>query len=155
MTTIDQRLIELGIELPEPPNPVGIYVPAQMTGHLLYTSGTGCRIAGGKLLYEGKVGQDLTLEQGQEAARQAAINLLSILKAKLGSLDRISQIVKLLGFVSSAPDFYEQPKVINAASDLFQEVFGERGKHARSAIGTGVLPFNMPVEIEMIVEVKE
>lgn len=155
IVSIKQRLLELGIELPEPPKPVGIYVPAMITNHLLYTAGTGCRIEGGKFLYQGRVGSDLTIEQGQQAARQSAINLLAILKANLGSLDRINKIVKVLGFVSSSPDFFEQPKVINGASELFEEVFEERGKHARSAIGTSVLPFNMPVEIEIIVEIKE
>lgn len=151
---IEQRLMELGIELPEPPKPAGIYLSAMPFNNLVYTSGTGCKMADGKLLYEGKLGQDLTIEQGQQAARQSAINLLAILQKNLGSLNRINKIVKVLGFVSSAPDFYDQPKVINGASEFFEEVFGEKGKHARSAIGTNVLPSNMPVEIEMIVEVK-
>lgn len=155
MKTIEERLMELGIELPQPNKPAGIYVPAIIVNNLLYTSGTGCKIADGKLLFQGKLGQDLTIEQGQQAARQAAINLLAVLKANLGSLDRINKFVKVLGFVSSSPDFFDQPKVMNGASQLFEEVFGERGKHARSAIGTNVLPSDMPVEIEIIVEIKE
>lgn len=100
------------------------------------------------------MGKDLTLEQGQEAARQTMINLLAVLKKHIGDLDRINRIVKVLGFVNSTPDFTDQPLVINGASELLEEVFGERGKHARSAIGTNVLPFDIPVEIEMIVEIK-
>jgi enamine deaminase RidA (YjgF/YER057c/UK114 family) len=155
MNTIEERLMELGIELPQPTKPSAVYVPAIIVNNLLYTSGTGCKIADGKFLYQGKLGQDLTIEQGQQAARLAAINLLAVLKANLGSLDRINKFVKVLGFVSSSPDFFDQPKVMNGASQLFEEVFGERGKHARSAIGTNVLPSDMPVEIEIIVEIRD
>ncbi|MHB1652599.1 MAG: RidA family protein [Desulfitobacteriaceae bacterium] len=153
MGQIEQKLIELGIELPHPPKPVGIYLPAVTVNDLVYTSGTGCRIQGGELLYEGKLGIDLSIEQGQQAARQAAINLLAILKVHLGNLDRVKKVVKVLGFVNSTADFVEQPKVINGASELLMQVFGDRGRHARSAIGTSVLPSNMPVEIEIIVQI--
>lgn len=154
MGEIEKRLKQLGIELPEAPKPAAVYIPAQQTGNLVYTSGQDCR-KGGKLLYEGKLGTDLTIEQGQEAARQTMINCLAVLKAHLGDLDRVSKVVKLLGFVNSAPGFVEQPYVMNGASELLEEVFGEKGKHARSAISSNELPFNTPVEIEMIVEVTD
>lgn len=153
MSQIEARLKELGVVLPEPPSPAAVYVPAITFGNYVYTSGNDCRIDG-KFMYEGKLGKDLTIEQGQEASRQTMINLLAVLKNHLGDLDRIKQIVKLLAFVNSAPGFVEQPYVINGASEFLEEVFGEKGKHARSAIGTSELPFNIPVEIEMIVEIK-
>lgn len=154
MSVIDNRLRELGIELPEAPKPVASYVPAVTVDNLVYTSGTGCRVAGKGLLYQGKVGKDVTVEQAREAARQSALNLLAQLKAHLGSLDRVKRIVKLLAFVNGTDDFGEQPLVVNGASDLLLEVFGDKGRHARSAIGTNSLPMNMPVEIEMIVEIE-
>lgn len=153
MSKIEERLKEIGIILPAAPEPAAVYVPAMTIGNLVYTSGNDCRVDG-KLLYEGKLGKDLTIEQGQEASRQTMINLLSVLKAHLGDLDRINKIVKLLAFVNSSTGFVEQPYVINGASELLEEVFGETGKHARSAIGTSELPFDTPVEIEMIVEIK-
>lgn len=153
MSEVEKRLKELGIELPKPSKPTAVYVPAVTTGNLVYTSGNDCKV-NGEFLYTGKLGKDLTLEQGQEAARQTMINLLAVLKKHIGDLDRINRIVKVLGFVNSTPDFTDQPLVINGASELLEEVFGDRGKHARSAIGTNVLPFDIPVEIEMIVEIK-
>lgn len=152
MSKIEGKLKELGIELPEAPKPAASYVPAKTFGNYVYTSGNDCRV-NGELLYKGKLGAEVTIEQGQQAAKQTAINLLAVLKEHLGDLDRISQIVKVLGFVNSAPGFVEQPYVINGASDFFEEVFGEKGKHARSAIGTSELPFHTPVEIEMVVEI--
>lgn len=152
MSKIEEKLREIGISLPEPPEPAAVYVPAQTTGNLVFTSGNDCRI-NGEFLYTGKLGKDLTIEQGKEASRQTMINLLAVLKAHLGNLDRINKIVKILAFVNSSPEFIEQPYVINGASELLEEVFGEKGKHARSAIGTSNLPFNIPVEIEMIVEI--
>lgn len=149
MSIIERRLKELGITLPAAPKPAASYLPAVTIGDLVYTSGNDCRIDG-KLMYEGKLGIDLTIEQGQQAARQTAINLLSVLKEHLGDLDRITQIVKVLGFVNSAPGFDLQPFVINGASDFFEQVFGEKGRHARSALGTSELPFKTPVEIEMM-----
>ncbi len=154
MSKIDERLAELGIALPELPAPKFSYIPVNQTGNLIYTSGFDCRIDG-ILMHEGKVGSDLTIQQGQEAARQIVINLLAAMKAYLGDLDRIVKIVKLLGFVNSAPGFGDQPYVMNAASDLLIEVFGENGRHARSAIGTSDLPFHTPVEIELIAEIRE
>ncbi len=154
MGQIEQKLQELGIQLPEPPAPAAVYIPAVTVGNLVYTSGNDCRIDG-KLMFEGKLGADLTVEQGKLAARQTMINLLAVLKSHLGDLDRIERIVKLLGFVNSAPGFAHQPYVMNGASELLEQVFGERGKHARSAIGTSDLPFHTPVEIEMIVQIKD
>lgn len=153
MGEIDERLKNLGITLPVAPKPAAIYIPAQQTGNLVYTSGQDCRLDG-ELLYQGKLGQELTIEQGQEASRQTMINCLAVLKHHIGDLDKITKIVKLLGFVNSAPGFVEQPYVMNGASKLLEEVFGEKGKHARSAIASNELPFNTPVEIEMIVEVE-
>lgn len=154
MSAIEQRLVQLGIELPPSPEPRFTYIPCNQTGNLIYLSGQDCRI-NGKLLYEGKLGTDLTIEQGQEAARQTIINCLAVMKGYLGDLDRVVKIVKLLGFVNSAPGFANQPYVMNGASNLLVDVFGERGKHARSAIGTSELPFHTPVEIELIAEIRD
>ncbi|MBD2869361.1 RidA family protein [Paenibacillus arenilitoris] len=154
MSTIERRLLELGIELPPSPEPRFTYVPCRQTGNLIYLSGQDCRI-NGELMYEGKLGRELTIEQGQEAARQTIINCLAVMKGYLGDLDRVAKIVKLLAFVNSAPGFADQPYVINGASDLLVDVFGEDGKHARSAIGTSDLPFHTPVEIELIAEIRD
>ena len=148
----EQRLKELGITLEEPPAPVANYVPAVRTGNLIFVSGQSC-IVNNKPVYSGKLGRDLTLEEGYRAARIAALNCLSIIRKEAGSLDRVSRVVKLLGLVSSAPGFNEQPAVINGASDLMVELFGDNGRHARSAVGTNELPFDIPVEVEMIVEI--
>jgi enamine deaminase RidA (YjgF/YER057c/UK114 family) len=148
----EAKLKELGLSLPEPPNPVATYVTAIQVGDLLFLSGTTCYLDG-RLLYEGRVGAELTVEQGYVAAKQTALNLLSIIKATLGDLDRVDQIVKLNGYVNSAPEFDRQPEVINGASDLLVHVFGERGKHARTSLGTCALPGHIPVEIELIVRV--
>jgi len=152
MRNVEEILEELGIELPLPPKPAAVYVPAKRVGNLVYTSGQDCRI-NGVLLYEGKVGSDLTVEQGYEAARQTMINCLAVLKAEIGDLNRIKQVVKLLGFVNSAPGFVEQPYVMNGASELLEQLFGEKGSHARSALSSNELPFNTCIEIEMIVEI--
>ncbi len=147
---IEQRLIDLGITLPDPASPVATYVRYVQTGNLLYISGTGPA----KDHPTGKVGADLTVEQGIAAARSVGISIIATLKQALGDLDRVVRCVKLLGMVNSAPDFGDQPKVINGCSDLLVEVFGEAGRHARSAVGMGSLPRRIPVEIEMIVEVE-
>lgn len=149
----ERRLQELGIELPPAPKPVASYVPAVQVGDLLFMSGNG-PLRAGKPLVQGRLGETMTVEQGADAARQTMLNLLSTLRDTLGSLDRVERIVKLLGFVNSAPDFTQQPAVVNGASELLLQIFGERGRHARSAIGTSVLPFGIPVEIEMIVQVR-
>ncbi|TXK85284.1 RidA family protein [Paenibacillus sp. N3.4] len=154
MSIIENRLKELGIELSPIGEPKFSYIPANQTGNLLYLSGQDCRI-NGTLMFEGKLGSELTIEQGQQAARQVIINCLSVMKHHLKDLDRVVKIVKMLAFVNSAQGFSDQPYVINGASNLLIEVFGENGKHARSAIGTNELPFNTPVEIELIVEVRE
>ncbi|MCY9665623.1 RidA family protein [Paenibacillus alginolyticus] len=154
MSQIEKRLQELGITLPASPEPRFTYIPCNQTGSLIYLSGQDCRI-NGELMYEGKLGREVTIEQGQAAARQTIINCLAVMKGYLGDLDRVVKIVKMLGFVNSAPGFGDQPYVINGASDLLVAVFGEQGKHARSAIGTSDLPFHTPVEIELIVEVRD
>ena len=152
MSEIEKKLGELGIILPGQTKSMGNYVTVRRSGNMLYLSGNG-PMREGKVVMSGKLGADLSIEQGYEAARITAIDILGVLKSELGDLDKINQFVKVLGFVQSTDDFFDQPKVINGASDLFVEVLGEKGRHARSAIGTSVLPFNLPVEIEVIVEV--
>ena len=151
--SIDNKLKELGITLKSPPSPVANYIPVQQTGNLIYLSGQGPRNENGEFI-TGKVGSDITAEEAYDLARNTAINLLSAMNAYLGSLDRVSKIVKVLGMVNAEPDFKDHPIVINGCSDLFVEVFGEKGKHARSAVGMGSLPNNMAVEIEIIVEIE-
>jgi enamine deaminase RidA (YjgF/YER057c/UK114 family) len=147
----EANLKEKHITLPPPATPVANYVPAVRVGNLLFFSGSGP----GQSTPRGKVGKDLSLEQGYQAARATGLNLLATARATLGSLDRVKRIVKVLGMVNSAPGFTDQPKVINGFSDLMVEVFGETiGKHTRSAVGMAELPFNIPVEIEMILEVE-
>jgi len=153
MGKVDKKLQDMDIIIPDAPKPVASYVPCVQTGKLVYTSGQGCK-KNGIPVYKGKLGKDLTVEEGYEVAKISIINCLAILKGYLGSLDKITRVVKLLGFVASTPEFDQQPFVINGASDLLIKIFGEKGRHARSAIGTNVLPSNMPVEIEMIVEVE-
>ena len=147
---IETKIAELGLTLPAPPTPVGAYLLARQTGDLLFLSGTTCYTPDG-LLYRGRLGDGLNLEQGYAAARQAMLNLLSAAKAALGDLDRVECAVKLNGYVNSTPDFDRQPEVINGASDLLEQIFGERGRHARTSIGVNILPGNIPVEIEMVV----
>ena len=146
------RLAELGIELPQPPSPVANYVNGVQTGNLIFLAGKGPKRADGTEIH-GKLGVDLTIEEGYEAARLTAINQLAVLKAMLGDLSRVKRVVKVLGMVNSDPDFVEQPAVINGFSDLIVEVFGERGKHARAAVGMATLPRGQAVEIELVVEV--
>jgi enamine deaminase RidA (YjgF/YER057c/UK114 family) len=148
----EARLEALGIELPTPPRPMATYVTAARSGALLFLSGHG-PVRDGRIAHQGKVGRDLTIEQGQEAARLTGLNLLATARDALGSLDRVRRVVKVLGMVQCADDFTEHPKVINGFSNLMVEVFGEAGRHARSAVGMGSLPFGIAVEIEMILEV--
>jgi enamine deaminase RidA (YjgF/YER057c/UK114 family) len=150
---IEAKLKELGITLPKPPEPVAAYLPALQVGDLLFLSGTTCYLDG-EILYTGRVGEELTLEEGYAAARQTALNLLSVIQATLGGLDRVERVVKLNGYVNSAPEFDRQPEVINGASELLEEVFGEHGRHARTSLGTSALPGHIPVEIELIVQVR-
>ena len=150
----ETKLAELGIELPQASTPVANYVNAVRTGNLIFLAGKGPRKPeGGNVT--GKLGADLTIEEGYEAARLAGIAQLSVLKAELGNLNRVKQVVKVKGMVNAVPDFTDHPKVVNGYSDLMVEVFGERGKHARAAVGMGSLPSNIAVEIEMVVEVFE
>ncbi len=150
--SVEKRLRELGVELPEPPPPVGNYIGAVTVGNLVFLSGHGPRSASGEYS-SGKVGGELTPEQGQEEARQVGLNMLATLRAEIGDLDRVRRVVKVLGMVNAAPDFRNHPKVIDGFSDLMVEVFGEKGRGARSAVGMGSLPFQIPVEVEMIVEI--
>ncbi len=150
--SVEERLCELGIELPEPPPPAGNYIGAVTVGNLVFLSGHGPRSASGEYS-SGKVGGELTLEQGQEEAHQVGLNMLATLRAEIGDLDRVRRVVKVLGMVNAVPDFRNHPKVINGFSDLMVDVFGEKGCGARSAVGMGSLPFQIPVEVEMIVEI--
>ncbi len=150
----ESRLAALGISLSEPGTPGANFVPAVRSGNLLFLSGSGPTRADGSTI-RGKLGRELDVDQGYEAARVTGINLLSVLKAELGDLSKVRRIVKVLGMVNSDPEFSSQPAVINGFSDLMVEVFGEDGRHARSAVGMAALPGNIAVEIEMIVEVDE
>ncbi len=153
MSKVEDRLTALGHELPDPGPPVANFVHAVRTGNLVYVSGQGPR-RDGKFAYTGKVGKDVDVETGRKAAELVMLNCLGVLKQELGDLDRVTRVVKLLGMVNCAPDFTGQPKVINGASDLLVAAFGDAGRHARSAVGMSSLPFDISVEIEMIVEVK-
>lgn len=148
------KLKELGITLPSPPQPVANYVNGVRTGNLIFLAGKGPKRADGTEI-TGKVGQDVSIEQGYEGARLTAINQLSVLKAMLGDLRKVKRIVKVLGMVNCDPSFVDQPKVINGFSDLMVEVFGDRGRHARAAVGMASLPRGQAVEIELVVEVYE
>ncbi|MHB1652610.1 MAG: RidA family protein [Desulfitobacteriaceae bacterium] len=147
------RLKELNLELPVSQQKGGVYAKTKKVGNLVYTSGAGPTI-GGMVLKQGKLGLDLTVEEGQELARVAILNVLSMLHEAIGDLNRIVQVVKVLGFVNSGAGFTDQPKVMNGASQLLVDLFGEKGEHARSAIGVSELPRNFPVEIEIIVEIE-
>lgn len=148
----EARLKRLGIRLPQLTAPVANYVNAVRTGNLLFLAGKGPAAVDG-LRPQGKVGREFTTEQGYKFARSTGLALLAVMKAELGNLDRVRRVVKVLGMVNAGPEFHDQPKVINGCSDLFVEVFGEAGRHARSAVGMGSLPNGIPVEIEAIVEV--
>jgi enamine deaminase RidA (YjgF/YER057c/UK114 family) len=148
----EDKLRALGIELPKAPSPLGSYVPCVQSGSLLFVSGM-LPLRGGALTRTGKLGDTITLDEAREDARVAAINALAVVKARIGSLDAIKQCLKITGYIASSPDFTDQPKVLNAASDLIHEIFGEAGRHARAAVGVSVLPLNSPVEIEFIFEV--
>ena len=150
---IEQKIESLGIKLPTPPTPAGSYVPAVRTGNLLYISGQ-IPMEDGKVAFTGKV-SDENLETAQKSARMCAINILAQLKRELGDLEKVSKIVRISGFVNSVPGFSQHPKVINSASDLFFEIFGEKGKHSRIAVGVASLPLDSMTEIDAIVEVSE
>jgi enamine deaminase RidA (YjgF/YER057c/UK114 family) len=150
---IEEKLSALGLKLPEPPAPVGNYVGAVQAGHLLFVSGHGPHRLSDTTILRGKVGRDLTTAQAYETAQAVMLNCLASVKRELGDLDRVQRIVKLLGMVNCTEDFTDHPQVINGASDLLISLYGEAGRHARSAVGMQQLPMNIPVEIEMIVEV--
>lgn len=150
---IEERLQTLGVNLPAPPTPAGAYIPAVKTGNLLYISGQ-IPIEDGKVIYTGKV-SDENLETAQKSARLCGINILAQIKRELGSLDKVSKIVRLSGFVNSVPEFSNQPKVINGASDLIYEIFGETGKHSRIAVGVASLPLDAMTEVDAIIEFTE
>ena len=151
---IEDRLAELGLSLPEVPAPVAAYVPAVRAGNWVYVSGQ-TPLRDGKLRVKGKVGKDVTLEDAYEEAKQCALNIMAAVKSVAGSLDNVERIVKLVGFVASTPDFTDAPKVVNGASELFVQVFGDKGKHARSAVGVAALPLDCCVEVEAVVLLKE
>lgn len=150
---IEEKLTTLGIKLPIPPTPAGSYVPAIKTGNLLFISGQ-IPMKEGKVIFTGKVTDD-NLETAQKSAKMCAINLLAQIKRELGSLDKVTKIVRLSGFINSDAEFYQHPKVINAASDLFFEIFGDKGKHSRIAVGVACLPLNSMTEIDAVVEFSE
>jgi len=150
---IEEKLESLGVKLPNPPTPAGSYVPVIRTGNLLFISGQ-IPMEDGKVMFTGKVSDD-NLETAQKSARMCAINIISQIKRELGNLDKVSKIVRLSGFVNSVSEFSQQPKVINSASDLLFEIFGEKGKHSRIAVGVASLPLNSMTEIDAIVEFAE
>ncbi len=152
--TIDAQLNTLGIQLPAPPKPVASYVPAVLAGDLLYLSGM-LPFRDGQVAITGKLGDSVTVERGAEAARLALLNALAVVKHELGSLDRVQRIVRVVGHVASAAGFVQQPAVINGASDLLVQIFGERGRHARVALGAAELPLHAAIELELLVQVKK
>jgi enamine deaminase RidA (YjgF/YER057c/UK114 family) len=150
--SFEAKLIELKIILPSAPKPVASYIPAVRAGELLFLSGTG-PFKDGKIVFAGKLGKDLTVEQGYEASKLTVLNALAIAKQELGSLDQIKRIVRMSGHVASAEGFTQQPQVLNGASDLLVQIFGEAGRHARLALGAAELPLNICVELELIIQV--
>ena len=150
---IEEKLKALGITLPIPPTPAGSYIPAIKTGNLLFISGQ-IPMEEGKVLFTGKVTDD-NLETAQKSAKMCAVNLLAQIKRELGSLDKVTKVVRLSGFVNSDVEFYQHPKVINSASDLFFEIFGDKGKHSRIAVGVACLPLNSMTEIDAVIEFSE
>jgi enamine deaminase RidA (YjgF/YER057c/UK114 family) len=153
VSTAEERLAELGLSLPTDTAPLAAYVPAVRTGNLVFTSGQLPRIDG-ELTHTGKVGAGVTPEEAKEAAQACALNAIAALKGEIGDLEKVRRVVKVVGFVASAPDFTGQPGVVNGASELLGAVFGDAGVHARSAVGVAALPLDVPVEVEMIVEVE-
>ena len=150
---IDAMLSKAGIVLPEPPAPAGSYVPVVVADNFAFVSGQ-IPVENGQVKFRGKVGREITIEQGKQAASLCTVNGLAQLKKALGSLDEVVRVVKVTGFVNCDPNFTEQPKVINGASDLFAQVFGEKGKHARAAVGVSSLPLDSAVEVEFMVQIK-
>ena len=153
MGKIEARLIELGIQIPDAPKPVAAYIPAKKTGNLVFTAGQ-LPMVNGELISKGLLGKDVEIEEANKAARICALNALAAIKGVIGDLDQIKQVVRVVGYVASVPTFTQQPAIVNGASELLVEIFGENGKHARSAVGMAVLPLNASVEIELTVEVQ-
>lgn len=151
--TPEERLSELGLAVPDLVAPAGVYVPAQRSGNYVYTAGQ-LPMRDGELIHTGKVGAEVSLEEAAECAKQCALNAVAALRSVTGELSVVKRIVKVVGFVASAPDFTAQPKVVNGASELLGAVFGDAGTHARSAVGVAVLPLDAPVEVELIAEVE-
>ena len=149
--SVEARLAELGLELPEVATPAGAYVPAVISGNLVFTAGQ-IPLVDGKLMAEGRLGAEISTETGKEIAQRCALNAIAAVKSVLGDLERVKKVIKVVGFVASTSDFTAQPGVVNGASELLQAAFGDRGIHARSAVGVAVLPLNSPVEVELIVE---
>jgi enamine deaminase RidA (YjgF/YER057c/UK114 family) len=149
--SVEARLAELGLELPEVATPAGAYVPAVISGNLVFTAGQ-IPLVDGKLMAEGRLGAEISAEAGKEIAQRCALNAIAAVKSVLGDLERVKKVVKVVGFVASTPDFTAQPGVVNGASELLQAAFGDKGIHARSAVGVAVLPLKSPVEVELIVE---
>jgi enamine deaminase RidA (YjgF/YER057c/UK114 family) len=147
----NQRISDLGITLPQVATPAGAYVPAVVSGNLVFTAGQ-IPLVDGKLVATGKVGKDLSADQANEIARICALNAVAAVKSVIGDLDRVTKVVKVVGFVASTPDFTAQPSVVNGASELLEQIFGDKGIHARSAVGVAVLPLDAPVEVELVVE---
>lgn len=153
MKKIEIIIKELGLEIPDAPKPVAAYIPAKQTGNLVFTAGQ-LPMVNGELISKGLLGQDVEIDEANKAARICTLNALAAIKGVIGDLDRIKQIVRVVGYVASVPTFTQQPAVVNGASELLLEIFGENGKHARSAVGMTVLPLNASVEIELTVEVE-
>ena len=153
MSAVELKLSALGIELPEPPKPVAAYIPAKQSGKLVFTAGQ-LPMVKGELISTGLLGKDVAIEDANKAARICTLNALAAIKGLIGDLDRIKQIIRVVGYVASVPTFTQQPAVVNGASELLLEIFGENGKHARSAVGMAVLPLNASVEIELTVEIE-
>lgn len=153
MSKVEERLSQLGIKVPEVPKPLAAYVPGVIDEDKVYTSGQ-LPMANGELKFKGRLGEDISAEDGYEAAKQCAVNCLGVIKSLIGDLDRVQKVIKVTGFVNSAADFEAQPKVVNGASELFAVAFGEAGAHARSAVGVAALPLGAPCEVEVIIQYK-
>lgn len=151
MSKIRERVAELGLALPPVAPPAGAYLPAVISGNLVFTAGQ-IPLVEGKLIATGKVGAQLTAEEGRAIAARCCLNALAAIESVIGDLDRVKRIVKVVGFVASTPDFTAQPSVLNGASELLEQIFGDAGRHARSAVGVSALPLDAPVEVELIVE---
>ena len=154
MPTVESKLMNMGYQLPPPPAPIGNYLSATRSGNIMWMAGVGSRKADGTRI-AGKLGADLSVDQGYEAARWCALNLLSRMKAELGDLDKVTRILKVVGMVNSAPDFGEQARVVDGASDLFVALYGDPGRHSRSAPGMGALPGNTAVIVDCVIEVSD